>query len=80
MADTLIFTKGDWAGNVWSTSGCGTGTCPDCKTINLIIETPMSRLADPLSLVVNNNPSKFSDAYWAINSLRVYTPQAQQSW
>lgn len=29
----LSFFKGDWAGNVWSTSGCGTGTCSDCKTI-----------------------------------------------
>ncbi|KAF8264596.1 concanavalin A-like lectin/glucanase domain-containing protein [Lactarius quietus] len=44
---------GDWAGNVWSTSGCGSGTCPD---------------------FVNNNPSAFAEAYWEINSLRVYTP------
>ncbi|KAI9462903.1 concanavalin A-like lectin/glucanase domain-containing protein, partial [Lactarius psammicola] len=27
---------------------------------------------------VNDNPSAFADAYWEINSLRVYTPQ--QSW
>ncbi|KAH9033134.1 glycoside hydrolase family 16 protein [Lactarius hengduanensis] len=44
---------GDWAGNVWSTSGCGVlGTCVD---------------------FVNNNPSAFAEAYWEINSLRVYT-------
>ena len=30
-----FFFKGDWAGNVWSTSGCGTGTCSDCKTIKI---------------------------------------------
>ncbi|KAI9510935.1 concanavalin A-like lectin/glucanase domain-containing protein [Russula earlei] len=45
---------GDWAGNVWSTSGCGPTTCVD---------------------FVNNNPSAFSEAYWTINSLRVYTPK-----
>ncbi|KAH9019591.1 concanavalin A-like lectin/glucanase domain-containing protein [Lactarius deliciosus] len=28
---------------------------------------------------VNNNPSAFAEAYWEINSLRVYTPQ-QSSW
>jgi len=27
---------------------------------------------------VNNNPSRFHDAYWVINSLRVYTPEARQ--
>ncbi|KAI9442643.1 glycoside hydrolase family 16 protein [Lactarius indigo] len=55
VADTSIFTKGDWAGsaNVWLTSGCGSGTCPD---------------------FVDKNPGAFGEAYWAINSLRVYTP------
>ncbi len=38
----------------------------------------MSGLVDPLSSVVNNNPIAFAEAYWEINSLRVYTPQ--QSW
>ncbi|KAI0066078.1 hypothetical protein BV25DRAFT_1912879 [Artomyces pyxidatus] len=45
---------GDWAGNAWSTSGCGTDSCVD---------------------YVNNNPSAFAEAYWEINSLRVYTPK-----
>jgi hypothetical protein len=27
-----------------------------------------------LSPVVDNNPTAFSEAYWEINSLRVYTP------
>ncbi|KAI0329692.1 hypothetical protein GY45DRAFT_1346372 [Cubamyces sp. BRFM 1775] len=44
---------GDWAGNVYSTSGCP-GTCDD---------------------FVMNNPQAFSNAYWEINSLRIYTPQ-----
>ncbi|KDQ55868.1 glycoside hydrolase family 16 protein, partial [Jaapia argillacea MUCL 33604] len=44
---------GDWAGSVWSTSGCGTGTCED---------------------YVNNNPEAFANAYWEVNSIRVYTP------
>lgn len=48
---------GDWAGNVWPTSGCGSGTCSD---------------------YVNNNPAAFAEAYWEVNSLRVYTPQGQQ--
>ncbi|KAF8499612.1 concanavalin A-like lectin/glucanase domain-containing protein [Russula emetica] len=43
---------GDWAGNAWPTSGCGSGACVD---------------------YVNNNPSAFSEAYWDVNSLRVYT-------
>ena len=25
--------------------------------------------------VVDNNPSDFAEAYWEINSLRVYTPK-----
>jgi hypothetical protein len=44
----------------------------------LIFETPMSRLTGPLSTVVDNNPSAFAEAYWEINSLRVYT--LQQPW
>ncbi|KAH0589413.1 hypothetical protein H2248_005170 [Termitomyces sp. 'cryptogamus'] len=43
---------GDWAGAVWGTSGCGSGTCQD---------------------FVDNNPENFKEAYWEINSLRVYT-------
>jgi hypothetical protein len=27
-----------------------------------------------LGLDVDNNPSAFSEAYWEINSLRIYTP------
>jgi len=43
---------GDWAGNTWPSSGCGSGSCVD---------------------YVNNNPSAFREAYWVVNSLRVYT-------
>lgn len=55
-AHNIIFDLtfcGDWAGTVWSTSGCGSETCVD---------------------YVDNNPEKFQDAYWEVNSLRVYTP------
>jgi len=44
---------GDWAGNVFASSGCGNSTCSD---------------------FVDNNPAAFSEAYWEINSLHVYTP------
>ena len=27
----LPFAQGDWAGNTWPSSGCGPGTCVDCK-------------------------------------------------
>lgn len=55
-AHNLIFDLtfcGDWAGSVWSSAGCGSGTCAD---------------------YVDNNPQAFEDAYWEVNSLRVYTP------
>ncbi|CAM0140376.1 hypothetical protein VKS41_006384 [Umbelopsis sp. WA50703] len=42
---------GDWAGNVYSTSGCPGSSCQD---------------------YVQNNPSAFDDAYWSINSFKVY--------
>ena len=29
-----------------------------------------------VSLVVDQNPEAFADAYWEVNSLRVYTPAA----
>lgn len=46
------------------------------KTVSFNFEMLMSRLTDLLfSSVVDNNPSKFAEAYWQINSLRVYTPQ-----
>ncbi|KAK0209324.1 glycoside hydrolase family 16 protein [Desarmillaria ectypa] len=42
---------GDWAGNVFASSGCGNSTC-----VNF----------------VDNNPDKFKEAYWEINSLYVF--------
>lgn len=42
---------GDWAGNVWGSSGCPGTSCQS---------------------YVQNNPSAFSDAYWSINSFKVY--------
>ncbi|KAF2155794.1 glycoside hydrolase family 16 protein, partial [Myriangium duriaei CBS 260.36] len=45
---------GDWAGNVWSTSGGQSATYPTCASY------------------VANNPGAFANAYWKINSLKVY--------
>lgn len=42
---------GDWAGNVYSSSGCPGSSCQS---------------------YVQNTPSAFSDAYWSINSFKVY--------
>ncbi|KAJ2956229.1 hypothetical protein NQZ79_g7888 [Umbelopsis isabellina] len=42
---------GDWAGSVWSSSGCPGSSC---------------------NTYVQNNPSAFNDAYWSINSFKVY--------
>jgi hypothetical protein len=42
---------GDWAGNVYSTSGCPS-TC---------------------NAYVQNNPSAFNEAYWRINTLKIYS-------
>ncbi|KAI0283799.1 hypothetical protein BC826DRAFT_1058530 [Russula brevipes] len=47
------FAQGDWAGNVYSESGCP-GTCVDCNC--------------------QQSCTSFSEAYWEINSLRVYGP------
>ncbi|KAL4898215.1 putative endo-1,3(4)-beta-glucanase [Aspergillus ambiguus] len=44
---------GDWAGAVWSTTGCASK-------------------ASSCDAYVANNPSAFRDAYWSINSLKVY--------
>jgi hypothetical protein len=67
------FPQGDWAGNTWPSSGCGNSTCENCKR-PLAYDGQLLRSSSHFPSVVNNNPSAFSEAYWAINSLRVYTP------
>jgi hypothetical protein len=67
--------QGDWAGNAWLTSGCGPGTCVDCKE-SLAYSAQLPNSLTPVSLVVDNNPIAFGEAYWEINSLRVYTPDS----
>lgn len=52
---------GDWAGQVWSTSGCASTQYPTCESF------------------VENNPSAFQNAYWQINSLRVYSSSSSAS-
>jgi hypothetical protein len=41
----------------------------------MIMTVPDSFINQLLSSVVNNNPTAFNEAYWAIDSLRVYTAQ-----
>ena len=47
---------GDWAGNVWSGSGCGSagGSC------NQFVDS------------MDANPDAFKEAYWSFNSIRIY--------
>jgi len=67
-------TQGDWAGSpsVWPATGCSPMSCADCE---LHLFRHAGRYADGGTLpVVDQNPGAFADAYWEINSLRVYTP------
>ena len=68
-----LLAQGDWAGADYPTSGCP-GDCVDCRC--LCRRERMCMLTDSgLALaVVDNNPAAFANAYWEINSLRVYTP------
>jgi len=47
-------------------------SCDDCES-HLRRHTGWYADVNP-SLVVDQNPEAFVDAYWEINSLRVYTP------
>jgi hypothetical protein len=69
----LPFAQGDWAGTNWPSSGCGNSTCENCKH-PLAYDGQLLGLSTHFLSVVNNNPSAFSEAYWVVNSLRVYTP------
>ena len=58
--------------SVWPKSGCSPMSCNDCE---LCFCRHAARRADrDSSPVVDKNPDAFKDAYWEINSLRVYTP------
>ena len=66
--------QGDWAGSpsVWSASGCSPMSCNDCELLSCCHS---GRYADGDTLiVVDQNPTAFVDAYWEVNSLRIYTP------
>ena len=73
--EVLPSPQGDWAGNVWAGSSCGIldNTCDDCRYPVAHTGGLLNSLT-PISSDVNNNPTAFSEAYWEINSLRVYTP------
>ncbi|KAI9829913.1 MAG: hypothetical protein M1826_005335 [Phylliscum demangeonii] len=45
---------GDWAGSVWSNSGCASTAASSCTDF------------------VANHPAAFADAFWLINSLKVF--------
>ena len=65
--------QGDWAGSnsAWEASGCSPMSCNDCE----LPSPSILQCADGNALpVVDQNPDLFADAYWEINSLRVYTP------
>ena len=67
-------TQGDWAGSptVWPQSGCSPMSCNDCESH---FRPRAGPYADGDALpVVDQNPGAFVDAYWEVNSLRVYTP------
>ena len=71
MRQLTRLLQGDWAGTSFATSGCGPSTCEDCE----FITTPFIPAPTKLThrAVVNNNPASFAEAYWEINSLRIYT-------
>ncbi|KAL4247593.1 Glycosyl Hydrolase Family 16 [Abortiporus biennis] len=66
-AHSLIFDLtfcGDWAGNTFNSDGCSApGNSPMGQCIGL----------------VNSNPSQFLEAYWEVNSLRVYQKNTLQT-
>ena len=81
---------GDWANAVFSAyDGCTAGLgltlvlCRDCQTrwavlvtatiVSVPLQTKFKKLTIRLS-DVDNTPDAFTEAYWEINSLRVYTP------
>ena len=58
----------------------GLGPAQTVRLSIFFFQTPIcpgSLILPPTSSVVNNNPSAFAEAYWQINSLRVYTPDQQ---
>ena len=71
MRQLTRLLQGDWAGTSFATSGCGPSTCEDCEFI--IIRFVFLRTVLTHRAVVNNNPASFAEAYWEINSLRIYT-------
>ena len=71
----LCGSQGDWAGSptVWPQSGCSPMSCNDCELRRCRY---VGRCTDvDTSPVVDQNPGAFVDAYWEVNSLRVYTPE-----
>jgi hypothetical protein len=66
--------QGDWAGapSVWRGSRCSPMSCNDCRSC-YCCRSGLGTDGDVV-LVVDKNPERFADAYWEINSLRVYTP------
>ena len=66
--------QGDWAGSpdIWSATGCSPMSCNDCKSCSRH-RAGLYANGDTLP-VVDQNPEAFADAYWEVNSLRVYTP------
>lgn len=70
----LLTLQGDWAGNAYAQSGCG-ADMNACIACEISVSTSI-RIGAHLVffVVVDNNPGAFAEAYWTVNSLRVYTP------
>lgn len=59
---------GDWAGNVFTSDGCGS----DCTSAYIFRFGCSSRMMMFVPAFVNENPSSFTEAYWDFAALRVY--------
>lgn len=60
---------GDWAGSSFASDGCP-GTCEGA--LLFLFSVVHARLISFRADYVNDNPSKFADAYFDIASVRVY--------
>ena len=61
---------------VWQSSQCSSMSCSDCKSF---LCRCSGRYVNRDTLVVDKKPEAFKDAYWEINSLRIYTPEVNSN-
>lgn len=69
----LYSTGGSWGGAVYSSDGCP-GDCTGMPRFQLHWQSHLYRTLTSFFLdFVNNNPANFTNAYWDVAALRVYT-------